>query len=245
MNELIKVTEQNGKQLVSARDLHNFLENTDNVNTWFRRQAERAMLIENEDFTRVAFLQTSGQSSNDYVITLSSAKEIAMLNGGEKGKQARLYFIEIEKKYKSQSLAIQVPQNLLEALMLAVEQEKKIILQAERLLLQESTLKEQKPKVEFFDAVVDSRHAIDMNECAKMIGIKGFGRNNLFKLLKEKDILDKNNLPYQKYINMGLFRVIAQKYKRRGEDVMTTKTLVFPKGVDYIRKIVEEFLKCE
>ena len=119
--ELIKVTEENGKQLVSARELHKFLENTDNVNTWFKRQAERAMLVENEDFTSVAILQTSGQKAIDYAISLSSAKEIAMLNGGDRGKQARLYFIECEKQLQSKA-----PKTLKEALILALQQQEQI-----------------------------------------------------------------------------------------------------------------------
>ena len=79
MGDLIKIEEKDGKQLVSARELHKFLENTDNVNNWFKRQAERAMLVENEDFTRFAISQTSGQRSFDYALSISSAKEIAML----------------------------------------------------------------------------------------------------------------------------------------------------------------------
>ena len=119
--ELIKITEQNGKKVVSARELHAFLENTDNVNTWFKRQSERAMLVENEDFVSVAFLQPSGQNAIDYAISINSAKEIAMLNGGEKGKQARLYFIECEKQLQKQ-----LPQTYKEALiaLIAKEEEK-------------------------------------------------------------------------------------------------------------------------
>ena len=108
--ELIKIQEKEGKQLVNARELHKFLENKDNVSTWFKRQSERAMLRENIDFQRVAILQTSGQTSFDYALTLSSAKEIAMLNGGEKGKQARLYFIDCEEQLLNQ----QKPMNQLE-----------------------------------------------------------------------------------------------------------------------------------
>ena len=132
MGELIKITEKDGKQLVSARELHKFLENTDNVNNWFKRQAERAMLVENEDFTRFAISQTSGQRSFDYALSISSAKEIAMLNGGEKGKQARRYFIEMEKLAKdlSEINSHRLPSNLKEAyLALAqAEEEKELLL---------------------------------------------------------------------------------------------------------------------
>lgn len=77
MGDLIKITEKDGKQLVSARELHKFLENTDNVNNWLLSwQAERRMLVENEDFTRFAISQTSGQRSFDYALSISSVKEI-------------------------------------------------------------------------------------------------------------------------------------------------------------------------
>jgi phage anti-repressor protein len=122
MNELIKVTEQNGKQAVSARELHQFLENSDNVNTWFKRQAERAMLVENEDFIAILQESTGGRPSIDYAITLSAAKEIAMLNGGEKGKQARQYFIECEKQLNKPKTQIEL---ILQSAQLLAEMERK------------------------------------------------------------------------------------------------------------------------
>ena len=56
------------------------------------------MLINGEDFTQIYGESNGGRPSIDYAISLSAAKEIAMLNGGEKGKQARTYFIECERK---------------------------------------------------------------------------------------------------------------------------------------------------
>jgi phage anti-repressor protein len=98
--ELIKISEREGQQIVSARELHAFLGNTDNPNTWFKRQAERAMLQDGEDFIAVLQESTGGRPTQDYAIKLPAAKELAMLNGSEKGKQARLYFIECERKAK-------------------------------------------------------------------------------------------------------------------------------------------------
>lgn len=93
-----------------------------------------------------------------------------------------------------------------------------------------------KPKEEFFDAVADSKSAISMNEVAKVLSIKGYGRNNLFEFLRTHNILDRFNVPYQKYVDNGWFRVIEQHYQKNGEPVVTTKTLVYQKGVDGIRK---------
>lgn len=97
---------------------------------------------------------------------------------------------------------------------------------------------EMKPKADFFDSVADSKTAISMNEVAKVLDIRGYGRNNLFEFLRKKSILDKFNVPYQRYVDYGWFRVIEQKYMKNGEPQITTKTLVYQKGVDAIRKIV-------
>jgi phage antirepressor YoqD-like protein len=84
--------------------------------------------------------------------------------------------------------------------------------------------------------VADSKTAISMNEVAKVLAIKGFGRNNLFEYLRNEKILDRYNVPYQRYVDAGWFRVIEQKYMKNGEQQVTTKTLVYQKGVDGIRK---------
>lgn len=93
-----------------------------------------------------------------------------------------------------------------------------------------------KPKAEFFDAVTDSKTAFSMNEVAKVLDYKGIGRNKLFEFLREQKILDRYNVPYQRYVDCGWFRVIEQRYMKDGEPVVTTKTLVYQKGVDAIRR---------
>lgn len=100
-------------------------------------------------------------------------------------------------------------------------------------------IEDMKPKAEFFDAVADSKTAISMNEVAKVLNIKGYGRNNLFEFLRENKVLDRWNVPYQRYVDNGWFRVIEQHYQKNGEPIVTTKTLVYQKGVDGIRKMIE------
>ena len=99
-------------------------------------------------------------------------------------------------------------------------------------------IEEMKPKAEFFDTVADSKTAISMNEVAKVLNIKGYGRNNLFEFLRENKVLDRWNVPYQRYVDNGWFRVIEQHYQKNGEPIVTTKTLVYQKGVDGIRKMI-------
>lgn len=100
-------------------------------------------------------------------------------------------------------------------------------------------IEEMRPKADFFDAVADSKTAISMNEVSKVLGIKGLGRNNLFEFLRDNAILDRWNVPYQKYIDCGWFRVIEQKYTKNGEEHISIKTLVYQKGVDAIRRKIE------
>ena len=113
---------------------------------------------------------------------------------------------------------------------------------AQNIILQkEKQIEELKPKAEFFDAVADSKTAISMNQVAKVLDIKGYGRNNLFEFLRNQGILDRFNVPYQRYVDCGWFRVIEQKYMKNGEPQVSTKTLVYQKGVEAIRrKILKE-----
>lgn len=105
--------------------------------------------------------------------------------------------------------------------------------------LLEKQAEENAPKVEFFDTVCDSKTAIPMGDVAKLLD-KNIGRNNLFKLLRQKKILMANNIPYQDMIDRGYFRIVEMKYtKPNGDVAINIKTLVLQKGIDYIRKVLK------
>lgn len=100
--ELIKITtNENGEQLVSGRELHEFLEVKDNYTDWFKRMTTYGF-DENVDFIGLSEKsdKLGGRPRVDHAMTLDMAKEISMIQRTEKGKQARLYFIEVEKQYK-------------------------------------------------------------------------------------------------------------------------------------------------
>lgn len=105
---------------------------------------------------------------------------------------------------------------------------------------QDKKIKEMLPKAEFYDAVAGSKDAIDIGSAAKVLDM-GIGRNKLFEILRNKGILMSNNIPYQKYIDCGYFRTIEQKYsKPDGTVCINIKTLVYQKGLDFIRKLLKE-----
>lgn len=225
MNELLKINYEADRITLSARELHSFLELTERFGNWFERMKQYGF-IENQDYIgRKTFNTLAHQELQDYEISLDMAKEIAMIQRNEKGRRARQYFIEVEKKWNS-------PEYVMNRALEISRQ------QVERLMLEN---KELKPKAEFFDAVADSKNAIQMSEVAKVLNYPGYGRNRLFEFLREKKVLMPNNQPYQKYVDCGYFRVVEQKYtKPNGDIAINIKTLVYQKGVNYIRKLLEK-----
>lgn len=116
MNEIIKITkDEQGKSVVSGRDLHDFLGVQTKYTQWFERMVSYGF-TENVDF--VGFSQkrekpTDGRPTIDHALTLDMAKEISMIQRTEKGKQARQYFIEVEKAFKEQYRLPQTPEEKL------------------------------------------------------------------------------------------------------------------------------------
>ena len=101
-------------------------------------------------------------------------------------------------------------------------------------------IKEDAPKVDFYNAVTESKDAIDIASVAKTLNFKGIGRNKLFEILRDSKVLQNNNQPYQKYVDKGYFRIIKQKYcKPTGEMCINLKTVVYQQGVAFIRNILK------
>ena len=94
-----------------------------------------------------------------------------------------------------------------------------------------------KPKAEFYDTVANTESLFSMADVAKTLDM-GIGRNKLFAFLRDKGILDKDNHPYQKYVDAGYMRLIENHYKAGDNDVVYKCTYVKQKGIDYIRKIL-------
>lgn len=118
-NELIKITkDDNGNSVVSGRDLHEFLEVNTQYTKWFNRMAEYGF-TENVDFAvivkNVYDEKVFGgvRKITDHAMTLDMAKEISMIQRTDKGKQARQYFIEVEKAFKEQYRLPQTPEEKL------------------------------------------------------------------------------------------------------------------------------------
>lgn len=105
-NELVPVYETStGEKVVYGSELHEVLGAPSVYREWVKRRLSDIDAVENEEFQGVEISTPSGQTKKDHIIKLDTAKEMAMLERNEKGKQVRRYFIQIEKKYKSNQLA--------------------------------------------------------------------------------------------------------------------------------------------
>ena len=100
MTELIKIDYQSDRPTVSARELHDFLEVGTAYKDWFPRMCEYGF-SEGVDFCSFLSESTGGRPAQDAQLTIDMAKELCMIQRSEKGRQARQYFIQLEKDWNS------------------------------------------------------------------------------------------------------------------------------------------------
>ncbi len=125
MEEIIKITYSDDRITVSARELHFFLEISTRYNDWFKRMCEYGF-DENIDYQAITQKRATAQGNEttymDHQLTIEMAKEIAMIQRNDKGKQARQYFIQCEKELKNQSKLPNSPKEILKLIVQANEE---------------------------------------------------------------------------------------------------------------------------
>ncbi|MCT1798447.1 phage antirepressor KilAC domain-containing protein [Aerococcus viridans] len=238
MNEmnLFNLQEQDdGSVAVSGRELHAFLEVKTRYNDWFSRMKEYG-LEENIDYQALTQKRVTAQGNMvdqvDHVLTIDTAKEISMIQRNEKGKQARQYFIQVEKAWNSPEMIMK------RALQIA---DRKVIDLQEQIALD-------KPKVIFADAVSASHTSILVGELSKLLRQNGvdIGQNRLFSWLRENGFLIRRkgtdfNMPTQKSMDLELFEIKERTINNADGSIRTTRTpKVTGKGQQYF---INKFLK--
>ncbi|TLP41057.1 phage antirepressor KilAC domain-containing protein [Arcobacter arenosus] len=231
------VTEKNGELLVSSLVI---AENVQNSHETVMRLIKEN-ITELREFGTVEFTDLKSENSNGgrpiKITHLNENQSMLIMSFMRNNEIVKRFKVNLVKafslmKQKLSQSNFNIPQTFSEALLLASKQ-------AEQIELQEKLLLEQKPKVEFFEAVTNSKTAFDMAKVAKVLD-KNIGRNKLFEFLREKKVLQKDNIPFQTFIDRGYFRVIESKYtKPDGSTNISLKTLVYQKGVNYINKLLE------
>lgn len=227
MEELIRFDMET--QTISARDLHERLNIATRFSDWFPRMCEYGFTEGLDFYSKMSKTETGGRPSSDYDITIEMAKEICMIQRSPEGKKVRQYLLAVEKAWNT-------PEAVFARALKMANQTIEDLKTQNTLLIAENS--QMRPKAEFYDDVAGSKDAISMADVAKIINM-GIGRNKLFELLREKRILQKDNTPYQRWVDDGYFIVIEQKYNKSPDEIgINIKTLVKQKGLDYIRRLV-------
>ena len=153
-------------------------------------------------------------------------------------------FMIAQKTIDNKQQQIEQQQQLIEQQQEVIEQRQEVIeLQQEVINNQQEVIESQRPKVEFAEAVSESEDEIDMGTMAKLLVKEDIkvGRNRLFKILIELNILMEDNLPYQRFLDSGYFRVIECKRYINNKVKLFEKTLITGKGQLYITKKIKEY----
>lgn len=233
MNELIRIEEKNNKQVTRARELYDFLElESKNWSRWYKHNIEENdFFIEGQDF-KGFFIMKNGNETKDFWISIDMAKHLAMSQKTQKSFTLREYFIKIEQAWNT-------PEMIMKR---ALEFANQRAAEATQKLL------DNKYKIDFYDDVTGSDTTAEIGTVAKVLNFRLVGRNTLFSILREQGILQKDNMPFQTYVDRGYFRVVESKWNTPNGDVKVNyKTVVYQKGIDYISKLLKNlgYVKSE
>ena len=234
MNDIIKVNYNTDQPTVSARELHEFLEVKTAYKDWFPRMREYGF-AKGRDFNPLKNEQVRFEGNrevkrtvDDAEITIDMAKELCMLQRNERGKQARQYFLQLERDWNS-------PEKVM-ARALQIAEKKINTLSAE---LSKATVQNtiMQPKSEYFDELVERNTLTNFRETANQLGV---GQKVLVNFLLEKKYIyrDKKGkiMPYADK-NDGLFTIkecFNEKTQWSG-----TQTLITPKGRETFRLLCQ------
>lgn len=194
MKELIKIdVNENQEPVVNSRELYNALGVKTAYKDWFPRMCEYGF-EEGKDFRSILSESTGGRPSINHIIKLDMAKEIAMIQRNQKGKEVRQYFIQVEKDFNS-------PEKIMaRALKLADKKINILMLENEK---QNQLIGELKPKADYTDKILQSKGTVTINAIANDYGMTA---NKMNKLLYKLGIQYKQGrqwLLYRNYRNFG------------------------------------------
>lgn len=194
MNELINITlNDNHEPVVSGRQLHEALEVKTPYDKWFPRMTGYGF-TENEDFSTFLSQSTGGRRATDHVINLDMAKEIAMIQRTDKGKEVRKYFIQVEKDFNS-------PEKIMaRALLMADKKITVLTTENETLKLE---LEEAQKQARYLDLIIESKASLRVTQIAADYGMSATKSNHLLHEFGVQHKVNGQWILYKKYMGKG------------------------------------------
>lgn len=228
--ELIPIQNNGGAQAVLGRDLHTFLQVGERYTQWFDRMVAYGFTA-GQDFIRENGKSTGGRPSVDHIISLDMAKEICMIQRSPLGRQARLYFIECEKRARNNVPVLSGPELVARAL-----------IEAQNMLEEkDQQIKELAPRAGAWETFCGSSGDMSVADAAKALASRAgvdIGRNRLFTRMQDIGWLTHCHgywEPLQYAVERGYLavKVNMPRWKPNGESFVPAPTVrVAPKGLD-------------
>ncbi|WP_339050918.1 phage antirepressor KilAC domain-containing protein [Candidatus Hamiltonella endosymbiont of Tuberolachnus salignus] len=218
-------------QTVNARSLHVFLKSGKDFSSWIKNRIQQYEFMENKDyivFTHSGENPSGGRPVKEYAISIEMAKEISMVERNEKGKEARQYFIQCEKRAKA------LPTDPIQILNDPSAMRGLLLTYTEKVLALESQLNEMAPDVQALQRIAKSEGGMCITNAAKELQVRP---KNLFAFLREQGwiyrrIGGKHWIAYQNKIQSGyLEHKISIIPCDDGIDKIREQVLVTPKGL--------------
>ena len=221
MNNLINITlNENQEPVVSGRQLHQVLGVKTPYSMWFDRMVEYGF-TENQDFLLNNSVKQTGRGGHnkiDHVLKLDMAKEIAMIQRTDKGKEVRKYFIQVEKDFNS-------PEKIMaRALLMADKKIKLLESQNENLLLE---LEEANKNADYLDLILQTKDSLTITQIAQDYGISARKMNQLLKQERIQRIVNGQWVLYAKYLAKGYVSSRTFDYMGKDGKVHSTMTTVW------------------
>ena len=243
MNELMKIVAQtigtDSVQTVNARELHAFLEVGKDFSTWIKDRIEQYDFQENQDFVCSPILGSEGRGGHnrkDYHLTLDMAKELAMVERNEKGKQARQYFLECERAAKAKPVTD--PMHVLNdpAAMRGL-----LLTYSEKVIKLEADNAAMAPKVDALDRLATANGSVCLTDAAKTLQVKP---KMLIGLMSANHWIYKRVgcnhwCAYQERLQQGVLEHKVTTVDREdGTEKIVEQVRVTPKGLTKLAQLV-------
>jgi anti-repressor protein len=211
MEDLIKITENDGIQTVSGRELHRILGIETAYTMWFTRMCEYGFK-EDEDYLTILVDRSDGlpgKPATDHIIKLDMAKEICMIQRTDIGRKIRQYFISAEKQWRAlkagnDSYMIDDP---IERANRWIEEQQahqeEIKALESQVAVKDQQIAKLQPKASYYDIVLSSPSLISVSQIAKDYGWSATKLNKFLNNLGIQYKLGNIWLLYQKYAEEG------------------------------------------
>ena len=209
MDELIRINYDSERPTVNGRDFHDALQVKTAYKDWFPRMCEYGF-FEGTDFCSFLSESSGGRPAVNHQLTIDMAKQLCMIQRTEIGRKFRQYFIQVEEAWNSpEAIMARALQFANQQLALLKHQNMEL---TDTIAVQNQQILEMKPKVSYYDVVLNCKDLISTSAIAKDYGKSAIWMN---RYLHEKGVQFKQGdiwLLYQKYAQKGYTSTKTHSY---------------------------------